>query len=147
MRTYLSISNRNSNCFTNEITSKINSNNRWIILFNKALRAKNTRTLFFYFTAPFLFILILRSQLQLLIHSYKTGKEIIAVPTNTAEKKTNRYIQNIIIQISSLKKSICQENNLNSYNFIKGIYFSGSIALESFAHHTYLKKTFFVKPI
>jgi hypothetical protein len=136
MRTYLSISNRNSNCFTNEITSKINSNNRWIILFNKALRVKNTRTLFFYFTAPFLFIVILRSQLQLLINSYKSGKEIMAVPINTAEKKTNQYIQNIILQIRFLKKSFYKENNLNSYNFIKRIYFSRLIALESFTHHT-----------
>ena len=142
MRTYLSISNRNSTYFTYEITSKINSNNQWITLFNKALHTKNIIALFFFFTAPFLFIAILNSQLQLLINSFKTEKETTAFPINTAEQKNNQYIQTIILQIRSLKKNIYQENNLNSYNFIKGIYFSESIALERFAHHTNFKKIF-----
>jgi hypothetical protein len=111
MTTYLLVSNRDIICFKKSTLSKLNNNNFWVILFCRFLIGYILTSVFqsfFYFTTPFLFLLLLLFQFSFLISGY-----------NTEEPKINFLKETIAFKIRKIEKIFLNQIKLFQYDLKK----------------------------
>jgi hypothetical protein len=146
MKTHLCVSNRDINCFINVILSNLNNNNFSVIIFYKFLIVYNLITIFhlsLYFTAFFVFFLVILFQFPFLIYSYTIGTHILIKLIDIEYIKINLHKETIVFKIWWIAKIFFNQIKSIPYNFKKENYYLELI--KSLNTIKFFKKKYLVK--